>query len=159
MKLLELEQTYEPFSPDSDLLKTRTFSAEERAAMQKRLVRQMAELLEQANFTRVDPSNVHFILTKDSAYGLDLQVDLNAFEEVLIYYRGATTITERRRDVRSAYMRWKEVRDSGLPAPVPALQAEAVRRARARGDAGAGRSSARRPRRSCAACAACCRRR
>ena len=69
--------------------------------MQKRLVGQMAELLEQANFTRVDPSNVHFILTKDSAYGLDLQVDLDAFEEILIYYRGATTITERRRDVKA----------------------------------------------------------
>src|SRR4029077_5985502 len=109
VKLLDLEQTYEPFSPDSDLLKTRSFSAEERAIMQKRLVQQMAELLEQGNFTRVDPSNVHFILTKDSAYGLDLEVDLDAFEEVLIYYRGATTITERRRDVRRAYMRWKAV--------------------------------------------------
>src|SRR5262245_28439397 len=110
VKLLELEQAYEPFSPDTDLLKTRFYSAEERAVMQKRLISQMIELLEQSNFTRVDPSNVHFILTKDSAYGLDLQVDLDAFEEILIYYRGATTITERRRDVRKAYMRWKEVR-------------------------------------------------
>ena len=83
VKLLELEQTYEPFSPDTDLLKTRTYSAEERKVMQQRLIRQMAELLEQGNFTRVDPANVHFILTKDSAYGLDLQVDLNAFEECL----------------------------------------------------------------------------
>jgi uncharacterized protein DUF3754 len=110
VKLLDLEQTYEPFSPDSDLLKTRTFSAGERAIMQKRLVQQMAELLEQGNFTRVDPANVHFILTKDSAYGLDLEVDLEAFEEILIYYRGATTIIERRRDVRKAYMRWREVK-------------------------------------------------
>jgi len=74
------------------------------------LFRSVADLLEQGNFTRVDPSNVHFILTKDSAYGLDLEVDLEAFEEVLIYYRGATTITERRRDVRRAYMRWREVK-------------------------------------------------
>ncbi len=109
-RLLELEQTYEPFSPDSDLIKTRSFTPEERAVMQKRLVGQVAELLDQSNFTRVDPSNVHFILTKDSAYGLDLQVDLNAFEEILIYYRGATTISEHRRDVRKAYMRWKEVK-------------------------------------------------
>ena len=110
VKLLELEQTYEPFSPDSDLLRTRAFSPEERASMQKRLVAQMASLLEQGNFTRVDPSNVHFILTKESAYGLDLEVDLQAFEEVLIYYRGATTISEKRRDVRRAYMRWREVK-------------------------------------------------
>ena len=109
MKLLGLEQAYEPFSPDSDLLKTRSFSVEERAIMQRRLVVQMASLLEQGNFTRVDPANVHFILTKDSAYGLDLEVDLEAFEEILIYYRGATTIVEHRRDVKRAYMRWKEV--------------------------------------------------
>src|SRR5438105_1664014 len=43
VKLLELEQTYEPFSPDTDLLKTRTYSAEERKVMQQRLIRQMAE--------------------------------------------------------------------------------------------------------------------
>jgi hypothetical protein len=110
VKLLELENTYEPFSPDSDLLRTRAFSQDERALMQKRLVAQMASLLEQGNFTRVDPSNVHFILTKDSAYGLDLEVDLQAFEEILIYYRGATTISEYRRDVRRAYMRWREVK-------------------------------------------------
>jgi len=110
MRLVDIEQTYEPFSPDSDLIKTRTFTTEERAAMQARLVDQVADLLTQANFTRVEPSNVHFILTKDSAYGLDLQVDLDAFEECLIYYRGATTITEHRRDVKRAYMRWKEVK-------------------------------------------------
>ena len=157
VKLLDLEQTYEPFSPDSDLLKTRTFSAEERAIMQKRLVRQMADLLQQGNFTRVDPSNVHFILTKDSAYGLDLEVDLEAFEEILIYYRGATTITERRRDVRKAYMRWREGEDPRVPAHVPAVQAQALRRARARGDGGQedraeGGREVRAPR-----CAGCCR--
>jgi hypothetical protein len=114
VKLLELEETYEPFSPDSDLLRTRAFSPEERAMMQKRLVRQMASLLEQGNFTRVDPSNVHFILTKESAYGLDLEVDLEAFQEILIYYRGATTISEYRRDVRRAYMRWREVKIPGF---------------------------------------------
>jgi uncharacterized protein DUF3754 len=58
----------------------------------------------------VDPANVHFILTEDSAYGLDLQVDLDAFEEILIYYRGATTLTERRRDIRKGYMGWREVK-------------------------------------------------
>ncbi len=127
--------------------------------MQKRLVAQMADLLEQGNFTRVDPSNVHFILTKDSAYGLDLEVDLEAFEEILIYYRGATTITERRRDVRKAYMRWQEVKIPVFqrmfllfklkPFDVRVREVMARQEDRAR----------RRPRRSCASCAACCRRR
>jgi hypothetical protein len=110
VKLIEMEASYEPFSPDSDLLHTRALTPEERLHLQKRLVQQVADLLVQANFTRVDPANVQFILTKDSAYGLDLEVDLDAFEEILICYRGATTISERRRDVRKAYMRWREVR-------------------------------------------------
>jgi hypothetical protein len=110
VKLLDLEQVYEPFSPDTDLLRTRKYSAEERLAMQKRLVAHMAELLEQGNFTRVDPKDFHIILTKDSHYGLDLQVDTDAFEELLIFYRGETTITERHRDIRKAYMGWREVK-------------------------------------------------
>lgn len=110
VRLLDLEQSYEPFSPDTDLLLTRKFTAEERLAMQKRLVAQMAELLQQGNFTRIDPSDFHVILTKDSHYGLDLQVDIDAFEEILIFYRGATEVTERRRDIRRAYLGWKEVK-------------------------------------------------
>jgi hypothetical protein len=109
VKLLDLEQSYEPFSPDTDLLLTRTFTPEERLAMQKRLVAQMTELLEQGNFTRVDPADFHVILTKDSHYGLDLQVDVEAFEEILVFYRGITTFIERRRDIRKAYLGWKEV--------------------------------------------------
>jgi hypothetical protein len=110
VKLLDLEQLYEPFSPDTDLLQTRKFSPQERTTMQKRLVAQMAGLLEQGNFTRVDPSDFHIILTRDSHYGLDLQVDTDAFEELLIFYRGETTIAERHRDIRKAYMGWREVK-------------------------------------------------
>ena len=110
VKLLDLEQVYEPFNPDTDLLLTRKFTPEERLAMQKRLVARMTELLEQGNFTRVDPADFHVILTKDSHYGLDLQVDIDAFEEILIFYRGATMVTERHRDIRKAYIGWKEVK-------------------------------------------------
>lgn len=110
MRLVDIDATYEPFSPDSDLLHTRKYTAEERAVMQKRLVQQMCDLLVQGNFTEVDASCVHLVLTKNSHYGLDLHVDLKAFEEIKIFYRGATTITERRRDIRKAYIGWREVR-------------------------------------------------
>jgi hypothetical protein len=110
VKLLDLEQLYEPFSPDTDLLQTRKFTAQDRLAMQKRLVAHMSDLLTQGNFSRIEPKDFHIILTKDSHYGLDLQVDTDAFEELLIFYRGASTITEKHRDIRKAYMGWKEIR-------------------------------------------------
>jgi len=93
-------QAYESFSPDSDLLVTRTFTDEERASLQKRVVREVETILTQANYVRIDPSDVAMILTKDSTYGLDLHVDFTAFEEILVYYRGASNLRDMRRSLR-----------------------------------------------------------
>jgi hypothetical protein len=96
VRLLRFEESYEPFSPDSDLLITRTYTDEERVQLRQRAVEDVEYFLRQANYTRIDPTEVDLILTSDSYYGLDLFVDLGAFDELLIYYRGRST----RRDVR-----------------------------------------------------------
>lgn len=102
--LLEMGQTYEPFNPDSDLLVTRKYTDAEKATLQQRLMEQTQMLLEQANYTRIDPADVKLILTSDSHYGLDLQVDMHAFDELMIYYRGATKRRLHRRDARKLYL-------------------------------------------------------
>lgn len=109
--LANLMQAYETFSPDSDLLVTRSFTDEERAAMQKRVVREIESILAQANYVRVSPSDVEMILTKDSHYGLDLHVDFTAFEEVLIYYRGASN----RRDQRRRWQKFMRKEEFDVP--------------------------------------------
>jgi len=106
-ELMELLQAYEQFSPDSDLLVTRTFSGEERHVLQKRVVTHVERILKQANYVRIDPNDVAMILTKDSHYGLDLTVDFAEFEECLIYYRGASTRRDQRRSYRK-FMRKEE---------------------------------------------------
>jgi hypothetical protein len=98
--LLDLEQAYEPFSPDTDLLVTRTLTEGERRALQKQVVSQVEWLLQQANYVRIDPAQVELIITKDSHYGLDLHVDLKAFEDLLIYCRGLSTRKDQRRVLR-----------------------------------------------------------
>lgn len=102
--LLEMGQTYEPFNPDSDLLVTRKYTQAEKAALQQRLIEQTQLLLEQANYTRIDPAAVELILTADSHYGLDLHVDMHAFDELMIFYRGATSRRFHRRDARKLYL-------------------------------------------------------
>ncbi|HEY7670140.1 MAG TPA: TMEM143 family protein [Hyphomicrobium sp.] len=104
-ELHQLEETYEPFSPDSDLLMTRTFSPAERQVMQKRVIEGMMRILEQANYVRIDHNDVETILTSESAYGLDLYVDLDAFEEVLLYYRGASNKRNHRRRWQKFYLK------------------------------------------------------
>lgn len=106
-QLLELEQTYEAFSPDSDLLLTRQFSEEERHALKRRVVSGVESLLQRANYERIDPSDLSLILTKDSHYGLDLMVDMRAFEEIVIYYRGASNKKHERRRFQK-FMRKEE---------------------------------------------------
>jgi hypothetical protein len=95
--LLELEQTYEAFSPDSDLLMTRSFSDDERETLQHRVFEGVESLLERANYERIDPNDVEVILTRESHYGLDLYVDMKAFERITIYYRGASNRKYERR--------------------------------------------------------------
>ena len=104
-ELHELEETYEPFSPDSDLLMTRSFTPNERRVMRRRIIEGMERILEQANYVRIDHNDVETILTRDSAYGLDLFVDLNAFEEVLIFYRGASSKRDERRRWQKFYLK------------------------------------------------------
>ena len=73
--------------------------------MQKRVVEGVAHLLEQANYVRIDPSDVELILTRESTYDLDLHVDMDAFEEVMLYYRGASTRRDQRRRWRKFYLK------------------------------------------------------
>jgi hypothetical protein len=107
-RLLELARAYEPFSPDSDLLVTRKYSNSEKQALERKLVAGVCGLMQQANYTRIDPSEIDIILTKDSHYGLDLHVDLEAFDELEIYYRGAIVQRGSRRSARKFYLRQEE---------------------------------------------------
>src|SRR5512134_1513928 len=99
-EMLELEQAYEPFNPDTDLLLTRTFSGEERHRLLQLFMHGAERILEQAHYERIDPHDVQVILTRESHYGLDLHVDFGAFEECLVYYRGASTRRDARRSLK-----------------------------------------------------------
>jgi hypothetical protein len=101
---ISMSQTYEPFSPDTDLLVTRTYTAGERLTMQKRLVADVEDLLRQANYDRIDHRDKSAIMSKGSHYGLDLAVDLDEFEELLIYYRGSKSSTGVRRSKKRLYL-------------------------------------------------------
>jgi len=100
---VELDQTYELFNPDSDMLLTRQFTEGERREMQTQVVGGLKHLLRQANYRRLDPNEIELILTRESHYGLDFQLDLQAFEELEIYFRGASTRKDQRRLARKFF--------------------------------------------------------
>jgi hypothetical protein len=107
----ELLRSYEPFSPDSDLLITREYSPDEKRVAQKHVVDGVSEILRHANYKEIKPSDVEVILTKESHYGLDLQVDFSVFEECLVFYRGASS----RRDQRRTYKKFLRKEEFDVP--------------------------------------------
>lgn len=98
-----LDQTYELFNPDSDMLMTRQFTDTERYAMQKRVSARIRRLLRQANYRRLDPDEIELVLTQESHYGLDFHLDLEAFEELEVYFRGASSRKDQRRTFRKFF--------------------------------------------------------
>ena len=100
--LRTVDKSYEAFNPDSDLLATRAFSPADRSKMQANIVDHVKSLLKQANYTQVEPKDMD-LLAKGSHYGLELKVDLEAFDELLVYYRGRSSRTDQRRDARKFY--------------------------------------------------------
>lgn len=107
-RLLELDTDYEPFSPDSELLQTRSYSAPDKKVLQKRVLAGITKLLTQANYEQIDVRDAGIIMTKDSHYGLDFSVDLDAFEEIMIWYRGASNRKYEQRSMRK-FMRKVEL--------------------------------------------------
>ncbi len=100
MRLLGLLEAYEPFSPDTDLLETRSYTADEKSALQTRVINGIERILISANFRRLEPSELDKILTAASIYGLDFHVDLDAFEDARVYYRGIADDVHERRSIK-----------------------------------------------------------
>lgn len=100
--LRTVDKSYEAFNPDSDLLATRAFSPADRTKMQAVVVDHVKFLLKQANYIQIEPKDMN-LLAKGSHYGLELKVDLEAFDELLVFYRGRSSRTDERREAHKFY--------------------------------------------------------
>lgn len=104
-----LKDSYLPFSPDSD---TQTEENSSEADVQQNrgiFLENVADLLESANYERINQENLDLLLTSDSPYGLSLHVDLDAFDDVVLYFRGAGNKIIEHRDWKWAFLKTKSV--------------------------------------------------
>ncbi len=109
-RLTRLEEDYLPFSPETDLIRVGQYRPEDRVALRKDLIRHMRRLLEQANYTEITLAELKAELEKSkSEYGLELAVDLEDFEELVMYRRGISTQSMEKRDWRSRYYKTRTV--------------------------------------------------
>ncbi|MFM2422188.1 MAG: hypothetical protein RL291_718 [Pseudomonadota bacterium] len=104
-RTFRLQQAYELFSPDSDLLVTRSYTPEERAKLQKQVMDGIASLMEGADFEAIDPKHLLEVVKGETHYGLDLEVDLDMFEELQIYYSGNRNEDRERRTAKKFFFK------------------------------------------------------
>ncbi len=91
--LERLKAAYAPFAHDPDTRAVRTYDAAERARAQQELLAGLEELLEHANFERIDAEEIHRAFEEESLLKVRIEVDLDDLEHLLIFRRGETART------------------------------------------------------------------
>ncbi len=108
-RLTALKRSYLTFSPDRDTVRALEFTPVQLLKMRHNLMEHLGDLLESANYEKVTQKDLDLLLTSDSPYGLRLHVDLDAFDDVVIYFRGAGSKIVEYRDWKWLYLRKKGV--------------------------------------------------
>ena len=103
-RLARLKQCYLPFSPDRDTKRIIQYSDEQLADLKTDLIVHIKELLQQANYEAIGTDELEDMLQANSAHGLELNVDLSEFDEVLIYARGREIDTIVKRNPERLYL-------------------------------------------------------
>ncbi len=111
-ELAALKADYAPFDPDADTVPLFPPGADERQEQLDDLFRRFSWLLERANFTRLPPEALAEALAGHSHWGVNLEVDFNAFDRLEIYYRGEAVEQRERRGWSTLF----QVRHEQVPA-------------------------------------------
>jgi hypothetical protein len=98
----ELKDTYAPLDPDAD---TRVVEALKNQGGPAPLADTLARVLERANYEKVGDKGLQRALQSSSLFQVRLYVDLNDFDEVLLYTRGAS---KREETVRELFGLWRK---------------------------------------------------
>lgn len=98
----QLKASYTPFDPDSDCIGA-NLPTEQRDEVAESVMDQFTRLLEQANYVRLERSNIESALSAASDWGVNLQIDFNIFERLEVYERGNFVGRRSRRNWRSWY--------------------------------------------------------
>jgi hypothetical protein len=101
-QLESLKDAYAPFDPDAETAAVIPHSPEGRQAVLDALCRQLAELLERANFQRLSREQLEQALRAASNGGVNLHVDFDVFDRLEVYSRGDSLS-------RRTFRRWRRL--------------------------------------------------
>ena len=111
-RLSALLENYLLFSPDADTVSLRKLDDKALEQARRTFLDGVEKLLVQANYVKLTEDDLHRLLAEQSPYGLNLDVDLSDFDDLLLYYRGTAVETRAERNP------WRFYRMEQLELPV-----------------------------------------
>lgn len=99
-RLRDTKRHYASFAPDSDTPQLAELSAAESDSARSNLVATISDLLVKANYQKIEEAQLTRILQESSPEGVEVQVDLDAYDDLLIFSRGRVTTIETFRNWR-----------------------------------------------------------
>ena len=106
---VSLKSAYRPFNPDKDVQSQRQWTQQEKHRRQKKLFREVSALLQKASYEELDESKINESLNDEMTRGLSIGVELDDYQQVLIYARGGGLIKSRKRDWKKLFLKKKAV--------------------------------------------------
>jgi hypothetical protein len=102
--LEQLKQWYQPFNPDTDIITKHDYSVAERQAFEQHLEADIRQLLNKANYVELTIADINRAMSAASFYGVEVNVDLEDFAKMVVYYRGSTKTTKYLRTWKTLFL-------------------------------------------------------
>ena len=87
----ELTETYLPFNPDRDIAETAIAPGSSDDRHKLAFIEAVRQMLERANYDEIPRQRLQAVLDEENPYGLELDVNLAEFEDIVIFVRGEST--------------------------------------------------------------------
>ncbi len=102
---ISLKTAYRPFNPDRDVVSNRLWPDNEKRCLQKKLFSEVSALLQKANYDELDEVDINEALNKEMSRGLSIGVELDDYQQVLIYTRGKSLVRVKHRHWRTLFLK------------------------------------------------------
>ena len=86
-----LIEAYQPFNPDRDIAPTAIAADAGSKAQKQAFIGRVRNMLERANYEEIPRSKLQALVDEENPYGLELEVNLDEFSEIILYVRGEAT--------------------------------------------------------------------
>jgi len=103
-----LKHCYTPFNPDNDII-VQEHNDEDQKQVLQQLNDETVKLLNKGNYEALNKSALATAMTADSHYGLKVHVDLDDFEQLVVYYRGSSMMEEYKRTWTSLFFKKNKI--------------------------------------------------